>query len=97
MYYAERVFVTSTALCGTFTMINLFYIKKNYFANACRARIVPTWKYWSILNLVTLPLLLRPLTKEEIQIQWHKRKLMGKYIYTLYHLDGPPDMKKADE
>jgi len=43
--------------------------------------------YWGGLNAVCLFILLRPLTKDEIRVQWRKRKLMGKWLYSLYHLD----------
>ena len=87
MYYTERVFTTSTIFATFFTGFNLLYIKKGYFADAARSRIAPTWKLWLVANLAVSTVLLRPLTKEEIAVQWRKRKLMGKYLYTLYHLD----------
>ena len=32
-------------------------------------------------------MLLRPLYKEEIQIQLRKRMVMGKWLYSLFHLE----------
>ena len=61
MYYAERVLETTTAAATVFTATNLLYIKKNYFADLARSRIVPTWKYWGIFNAVVIGMLLRPL------------------------------------
>lgn len=89
MYYAENIFKFSLMGASMFTAVNLFYVKKNYFADVARSRIVPTWKYFAIFNLLTVPVLLRPLTRDEIVIQWHKRLTMGKYLYSVFHLDGP--------
>jgi hypothetical protein len=44
--------------------------------------------YWGVFNSVALFILLRPLTKQEISMQWKKRKMMGKWLYSLYHLEG---------
>ena len=97
MYYCERIFLTSTAAATAFTLCNLFYVRKNYFAKTCAARILPTWKYWFLLNGLLIPLLLRPLTIPEMKQQWKKRVTMGKYLYTLYHLDEPePVAEKAE-
>ena len=94
MYYSERVFTTTTLFASFFTGFNMLYIKKGYFANVARSRILPTWKYWAIVNAVVIPVLLRPLTKEEIAIQWRKRLIMGKYLYTLYHMDPIEEVSK---
>jgi len=45
------------------------------------------WAYWAGFNAICAFVLLRPLTKEEIRVQWRKRKIMGKWLYSLYHLD----------
>ncbi len=89
LYYSERIVegTTFAALCLTAT--HLFYIQKNYIANEARRRIPKTWMYWGIANAVCLFVLLRPLTREEISVQWRKRKTMGKWLYSLYHLDAP--------
>ena len=87
MYYSERTLQTTTGFALAFTATNMLYIKKNYFAELARSRIFPTWKYWAIFNSVVIGLLLRPLTVPEIKQQWRKRRVMGKYLYSLYHLD----------
>ena len=89
LYYTEMVARTTTILGGFFIGFNLFYIKKGFFAETCRARIMPTIKYWAIANTVIPALLLAPLTKEEIRLQTRKRFIMGKWLYTLYHLEEP--------
>jgi hypothetical protein len=94
MYYSERVLLATTLFAGFFTSFNMLYIKKGYFANVARSRILPTFKWWAIINFVTIPVLLRPLTKEEISQQWRKRLIMGKYLYTLYHMDPVEEVAK---
>ena len=87
LYYSERILGGSTLFALGFTAVNMLYIQKNYFAEVVRPRIPKVWGYWAVGNAVTLFLLLRPLTKDEIAVQWRKRKIMGKWLYTLYHLD----------
>ena len=87
LYYSERILENSTLAALGFTGINALYVNKNYFASTMRARIPKIWTYWAVGNAVTLFILLRPLTRDEIAIQWRKRKLMGKWLYTLYHLE----------
>ena len=89
MYYTEQVIKSTTVAAAFFIGFNMLYIKKGFFAETCRARIAPTIKYWALMNLIVPPILLRPLTKEEMAIQWRKRLIMGKWLYTLYHLDEP--------
>ena len=67
--------------------INLLYIQKNYFASTMRARIPRVWTWWAVSNAVALFILLRPLTKNEIAVQWRKRQIMGKWLYSLFHLE----------
>ena len=95
MYYSEMVIRTTTISAGFFIAFNMLYIKKGYFADACRARIAPAIKYWALTNLIVPAVLLRPLTKDEMAIQWRKRKIMGKWLYTLYHLDEPKPTESA--
>lgn len=92
MYYSERVFLTTSGFALAFTATNLFYIRKNYFANLARARLLPTFKYWALINFITIPILLRPLTMDEMKQQWRKRLVMGKYLYTLYHMESPEQL-----
>ena len=96
LYYSERVLEFTTFFGGLFTGFNLLFVKKGYFPNVMRNRILPTFKWWAIINLVTIPVLLRPLTKEEIAVQWRKRLIMGKWLYTLYHLDEPTEAAPAE-
>ena len=96
MYYSERIFTTTTLFASFFTAANVVFMRNNYFANTARARLLPTWKWWAIINVVGISTLLRPLTKDEIAIQWRKRKNMGKYLYTLFHLDPIEETPKAD-
>ena len=96
MYYAERVLQTTTGFATAFTAANMIFIRNNYFANQARARILPTWRNWAIFNSVVIFMLLRPLTKEEMQVQWKKRLIMGKYLYTLYHFDPVEETPAAE-
>ena len=87
LYYSEQIVTYSTLAAASYTGINLLYIQKNYFANEMRARIPRVWTYWALFNVVSLFVLLRPLTKNEIQVQWRKRLSMGKWLYSLFHLE----------
>lgn len=94
LYYSERIFVNSTLFAAAVTATSMLYIQKNYFANTMRARIPKVWTYWAIGNAVTLFILLRPLTKDEIAVQWRKRQTMGKWLYSLFHLEPIEEPKK---
>ena len=83
MYYSERVLLVTSLFAGFFTSFNMLYIKKGFFADVARSRIMPTFKYFALCNLIVIPVLLKPLTKQEMAIQWKKRLIMGKYLYTL--------------
>lgn len=87
LYYSERILVNSFLVATGATATNVLYIQKNYFAALMRPRISKIWTYWAVGNAVCLFVLLRPLTKEEISIQWRKRLNMGKYLYSLSHFD----------
>ena len=87
MYYTERVVQTTTAAAVTFTGINQMFISKGYFANACRARFLPTWKWWAIITLPTVFILQWPITSQERYLQLRKRKAMGKWLYSTFHLE----------
>ena len=58
-----------------------------------RGALPKIWTYWAVGNAVCLFVLLRPLTMDEIQVQWKKRQLMGKWLYSLFHLE-PIEEKK---
>ena len=87
LYYSERILVNSTLFAAMYTATNMLYIQKKYFANTMKARIPKVWTYWAIGNAITLFILLRPLTKDEIAVQWRKRQVMGKWLYSLFHLE----------
>ena len=87
LYYSEMILRTSFLTATALTATNSLFIYKNYFPAQSRARIPKYWIAFAGLNAVTLFVLLRPLTKDEIAVQWRKRKLMGKWLYSLYHLD----------
>lgn len=96
MYYSERC-ILGTSLAAVFsTGCNVTFIRNNYFADVAKARLMPIWRNWAIVNTVVIAMLLRPLTKEEMAQQWRKRLVMGKYLYTLYHMD-PIEEKVATE
>ena len=94
LYYSERIFVNSTLFAAAATGTSLLYMQKNYFVNTMRARIPKVWTYWAVGNAVTLFILLRPLTKDEIAVQWRKRQVMGKWLYSLFHLEPIEEAKK---
>jgi len=81
------ILTRSTLFAGLYTACNLLYINKNYFASTMRARIPRVWTYWAVGNALALFILLRPLTKDEIAVQWRKRQIMGKWLYSLFHLE----------
>lgn len=94
LYYSEMILETSTLFAVGATAVNGLYIQKNYFADKMRQRIPKIWMYWGAVNVLSLFVLLRPLTKDEIAVQWRKRKVMGKWLYSLYHLE-PIEQGKA--
>lgn len=96
-YYSERVFTTSTIAATTFTAANLTFMRNNYFSSTMRARIIPTWAAWAGFNVVVINLLLWPLTSFEVTQQWNKRLIMGKYLYSVFHLEEDPNAVKAEE
>ena len=73
LYYSERILEGTTLFALGTTAINMLFIQKNYFAETVRPRIPRVWTYWAVMNTVCLFVLLKPLTKEEIAVQWHKR------------------------
>ena len=87
MYYTERVVQGTTFAAVCFTTVNLLFIRKNFFAAKMRARLMPTFKAWAITNVVSVAVLQAPLTSDERNIQLRKRLLLGKWLYTLFHLE----------
>ena len=93
LYYSERILLGSTIFALFYTATNQMFVNKGYFASTMKARIPRTWAYWAVANAVALFILLRPLTKDEIAVQWRKRLIMGKWLYSLFHLE-PIEEKK---
>ena len=97
LYYSERTVQTTVFFAGAYTLTNLFFMRQNYFSNLMRSRILPIWGYTLGFNAVILFILLKPLRQEEIRSQWDKRMKMGKWLYSLYHLEDVYTPKKTDE
>ena len=87
LYYVERTFETSLFFASAYTATNLLYVKKGYFVSTMRPRILPVWGAFAGLNAFIAFVMLKPLRAEEIRIQVKKRLTMGKWLYSLYHLD----------
>ena len=87
MYYSERIFQTTTFFAGAFTALNLLLMNKGMLADEARRKIPRYWMWWGGINAVCLFVLLKPLHKDELRIHWKKRRTMGKYLYSLYHLE----------
>jgi hypothetical protein len=94
LYYSERILLGSTLAALGYTATNMLFVQKNYFASQMKARLPKVWTYWAIGNVVALFILLRPLTKDEIAVQWRKRQIMGKWLYSLFHLEPIAQDKK---
>ena len=87
MYYTERTIETTYGFCAFFTATNALYVKKGYFAPMMRQRLLPCWLYATAFNAAVAFMMLKPLRKEEMQVQMKKRLSMGKWLYSVYHLD----------
>ena len=88
MYYSEKILQLTGFFGGAFTLTNLLYIQKGYFPAMAKANIPWFWSRALAFNGVCLFVLLRPLTRDEMVVQWEKRKFMGKYLYSLTHLNN---------
>ena len=95
LYYTERVWETTYFACSAFTLTNMLYIRKGYFAPVMRQRLLPVWGAATAFNLGITFLLCKPLRKEEIHQQVKKRILMGKWLFSLFHLDPIEEPKSA--
>ena len=71
----------------------MLYIRKGYFAPIMRKRLVPVWMYTIGFNAAVAFMLLKPLRKEEIEMQCKKRWNMGKWLYSIYHLEEVEESK----
>lgn len=94
LYYSERILLGTTLFTMGYNAVHVLFINKNYFSNTMRARLQGSFKYWALINAVSLFVLLRPLTKDEIAVQWRKRQIMGKWLYSLFHLEPIEEGKK---
>ena len=87
LYYSERVVETTYCACAFFTATNMLYIKKRYFSPIMRQRLLPCWLYATAFNATICFMLLKPLRQDEIKRQVKKRINMGKWLYSVYHLE----------
>ena len=79
--------VEHSSAAVTFTGINQMFISKGYFAAACRSRFLPTWKWWALITFPTVAVLQWPITSQERYLQLRKRRAMGKWLYSTFHLE----------
>ena len=87
LYYTERVNQSTFFACSVYTATNMLFVRKGYFAPVMRTRLLPCWGVMIGFNATVSFMLLKPLRKEEIQVQLKKRMSMGKWLYSVYHLD----------
>jgi len=57
-----------------------------------KTRLVPIWGKVIGFNALITFILLAPLQKSEIDVQLKKRFIMGKWLYSTFHLD--PEQQK---
>merc|ERR1712166_1110623 len=62
------------------------YLKKNYCSHIMRGRVLPIWMYTGGFVALNTFVMLKPLRPEELDVQFRKRLIMGKWLYTTYHL-----------
>ena len=89
LYYTERTIELTYGACAFFTATNMLYIKKGYFAPVMKQRLMPCWLYATALNAVVAFIMITPLRQDEIKMQVQKRIVMGKWLYSLFHLEQP--------
>ena len=97
LYYSERTVQTTTFFASAYTLTNMFFIKKGYFVPTMRSRLLPVWGYTMAFNAAVLFILLKPLRPEEIRTQVDKRLIMGKWLYSLFHLEDAYGEKTPKE
>ena len=68
MYYTERVVQTTTFFAAAFTSVNMLYVRNGFFAGRSRSYIMPTWKWWAIINVCTVAVLQFPIFQKEREI-----------------------------
>ena len=87
MYYTERLLQSTYFACAVYTATNILYVRKGYFAPIMRKRLLPCWGYTTAFNASVVFILLKPLTKDEMTVQLRKRMALGKWLYSMFHLD----------
>ena len=87
LYCTERLWEYTYGFAALYTSVNALYVRKGYFTSTMKARLFPVWAYATGFNLAVTFILLKPLHKDEIQVQLKKRMIMGKWLYSLFHLD----------
>ena len=95
LYYSERTVQTTVFFASAYTLTNMFFIKKGFFVPTMRARLMPVWGYTMAFNAAVLFILLKPLRPEEIRTQVDKRINMGKWLYSLFHLEDAYAVESA--
>ena len=98
LYYTEKIWSTTYGFAALFTAANMLYIKKGYFTNLMRSRLLPCWIYSTGFNLAITFIMLKPLRPEEISAQVKKRISMGRWLTSVYHLpfDEHGNIKKQE-
>jgi len=95
MYYTERLWETTIFVAAVYTWSNMLFIRKGYFAPLMKQRLVPIWGKLFAFNSVITFILLAPLQREEMRVQMRKRFIMGKFLYSTFHLD--PEQQKFSQ
>merc|ERR1712166_1727869 len=72
---------------GLYSWANIMFVRKGYFVNTMKQRIAPIWMKVLGMNVVTTFILIKPLQQDEIDVQIKKRFIMGKWLYSTFHLD----------
>ena len=67
VYYTERIAQTTFGIATIGTLFDVFFINKNYFADASRRRIPKYWAFAVGTTAVSAFVLLKPLTSAEIK------------------------------
>lgn len=67
----------------------MLYLKKNYCSAIMRTRVMPIWLYSGAFVALNTFVMIKPLKwEEEVVPQLRKRLIMGKFLYTTFHLDA---------
>mmetsp|Transcript_10292 Transcript_10292/g.11737 ORF Transcript_10292/g.11737 Transcript_10292/m.11737 type:complete len:109 (-) Transcript_10292:48-374(-) len=87
LYYSERMVQVVFGAAAIATSFDSFFVYKNYFAAKARLRIPKYWAFATLISAFSLYVLLKPLTSHEISLNLKKRKTMGKWLWSVYHLE----------